>query len=298
MKTPFLTALMLCQALAQAALRTSADYSIPADTTDPSGNHAASADYSHDGSVGGVVGVSTAFAEVAKHGFIGQLYDPVALHLAASSTTLPEAGSLQLAASFVMDDETTLSAAAASIAWSIQAGQLSINTGGLATAGVVYQNTAATVQGAHSGLSGTLGLTVLESIPDNFGSYAGDGLGDEWQVQHFGMGNPDAGPLTDPDGDGQNNRFEFIAGLVPTDPRSFFNLTIQPVAGELTHKRLDFSPCLPDRDYQVLFSNTLLPDSWSVLPGTVVSQTGDQRTVTDPNAAAERRFYRVEIIKP
>ena len=47
---------------------------------------------------------------------------------------------------------------------------------------------------------------MLDTIADNFGTYAGDGLGDDWQVQYFGLSNPNAAPLLDPDFDGHNNR--------------------------------------------------------------------------------------------
>ena len=113
---------------------------------------------------------------------------------------------------------------AASITWSIVSGPLTgINSNGLATAATVYQNTSATAQGVYAGDTGALNLTVLDTIPDNFGSYAGDGIGDDWQFQYFGLSNPNAAPLLDPDHDGHNNLFEFTAGIIPTDAASKFN---------------------------------------------------------------------------
>jgi hypothetical protein len=38
---------------------------------------------------------------------------------------------------------------------------------------LVYQDTAAIARGQWAGLTGDLALTVLDTIPDNFGSYAG-----------------------------------------------------------------------------------------------------------------------------
>ena len=61
----------------------------------------------------------------------------------------------------------------------------------------------ALVQGIYAGSTGSTNLTVLNVNPDNFGIYAGDGVGDTWQVQYFGLPpNPAAGPLLDPDVDG------------------------------------------------------------------------------------------------
>jgi len=55
---------------------------------------------------------------------------------------------------------------------------------------------------------------VFDTIPDNFRSYAGDGLLDGWQVQYFGQNNPKAGPSVDATGTGQTNLFKCVAGLV------------------------------------------------------------------------------------
>jgi hypothetical protein len=154
------------------------------------------------------------------------------------------------------------------------------------------------VQGSYASLSGLFDLTVLNVLPDNFGSYAGDGLDDSWQNQYFGLDNPDAGPLSDPDSDGQNNRFEFTAGLVPTDPASRFLLRIEPVAGQSAQKRLVFSPRWTDRTYDIVTSTTLAKDSWSALTGATVSDNGNERIVTDPNAGAGEKFYRVQVVKP
>ena len=83
----------------------------------------------------------------------------------------------------------------------------------LTTAATVYQDTAAVVQVTYQTLTDTLNLTVLNTLPDNFSTYAADGIDDDWQVLYFGLGNPNAGPLIDPDYDGQNNLFEFTAGV-------------------------------------------------------------------------------------
>lgn len=65
----------------------------------------------------------------------------------------------------------------------------------------MYVDTSATAQASFGGKSGTLGLTVLDTTPDNFGSCADDDLGDAWQV---------------PDFDGVLNLLEFPTALNPT----------------------------------------------------------------------------------
>ncbi len=289
-------------AAAHAGPRTSANYHIVTDTTDTGGKRATSTHYTNDGSAGAVVGISTvaAPAETAKHGYIGQLYDVVALQLTATPATINETASRQLAAAPLADDATTLAALDPStVAWSVVSGPLaSISSAGLLTAGIVYQATPATAQGVFGGLTGTLNLTVLDSIPDNFGSYAGDGLGDDWQVQYFGLNNPLAAPTANPDGDAHDNLFEFIAGLVPTDSSSHFRLTLAPVAGQPTHKRAIFSPLVAGRTYTVEFRTSLSTGAWQTLTGTTQNDNGNERTVTDPNATGPRKFYRVQITKP
>ncbi len=297
--------LSLFTAAAHAGPRTSTNYNVATDTTDAGGKRTTSASYTSDGSVGGIVGISTvaAPAGTAKHGYVGQLYDVTGLTLTAATPTVNETATDQLTAWQTLDDLSLLAVPAASITWSVPLGPLTINTNGLATAGTVYQNTAATAQGLYAGSTGstgTLGLTVVNTLPDNFGSYAGNALDDAWQVQYFGLSNPLAGPLLDPDGDGQNNRFEFIAGLIPTDATSRFKVTIAPVPGQPTQQRIVFDPLVltNGRTYSVKTLTNLATGTWTTLTGTTQSDTGNQRTVTDPAATGARKFYKVEINKP
>lgn len=292
--------LSLLAAAAHAGPRNSGNYSIPTDSTDAGGKRVTSAAYTNDGSVGGITGISSvaAPAETAKAGYLGQLTEVTALQLAASPATVNETSTRQLSAAQLLDDLTTTAVPAASISWSAQSGPLTgIDSSGLATAATVYQNAAAIVQGSYAGAIGSLGLTVLESIPDNFGSYAADGVGDDWQFQYFGQSNPNAAPLLDPDGDGQNNRFEFTAGLIPTNPLSRFLVTIAAVPGQATQKQVVFDPIVAGRTYTVKTSPDLSAATWTTLAGSTSSDNGSQRTVTDTSTAG-RKFYKVEVVKP
>jgi hypothetical protein len=297
-----LTALAI-PALAFAGPRTSANYSIPADTADGGGKRATSANYTNDGSTGGVPGISTtaASAQTAKQGYLGQLYDITGLTLNSASvnSTVNETATLQLAAWQFLDDASFLAVPAASVSWGVVSGPVTgISPTGLATAGTVPQDTAATVQGAFGGFTGTLNLTVLDSIADNFGSYAGDGVGDDWQVQYFGLNNPLAGPNADPTGGGQNNLFKYIAGLNPLDVNSRFVLNIAPVPGQAAQRNVIFSPRFSDRTYIVKFRTDLATGTWQPLTGTTQSDNATQRTVTDMDATGTEKFYRIEITKP
>lgn len=212
-----------------ASPRASANYSLPADTIDAGGRRGTSTAYSHDGSLGGVFGIATGGApsHAVKAGYTGQLTDGIGLQVIASPSTVNETETRQLSAFQMLDDQTSDALPATDVTWSVLNGPLtSITSAGLATGGTVYQNTAATAQGSHGGSTGVLFLTVLDTIPDNFGTYASDGLGDDWQVQYFGENNPLAAPLIDSDGDGINNLLEFVLNGNPV----FSDSSILPAA--------------------------------------------------------------------
>ena len=288
-----LIALSGCAAPLHAGPRTSASYSIQADSADAAGRRTNSASYTNDGSAGGITGISsvTAPAETVKAGYIAQLYDPAGLTLTAPSLTVNETATLQLGASLLLDDATTLAVPAASVTWSVLSGALSgISAGGLATAAAVYQNTAATAQGMHLGFTGTLELTVVNTLPDNFGTYAADSIADDWQVQYFGLGNPSAGPLLDPDGDGFNNLFEYRACLVPTDPLSLLSMSIDDTPGG--GHAITFFPRFTGCSYTLLGSSDL--SLWAPVSGTI-TDAGTVRTINDPAGAGLRRFYSISV---
>ena len=288
--------LLLLTSAAHAGPRSSTSYSVPTDSADSGGSRATSTSYTSDGSLGGITGIATvaAPAETAKSGYIGQLYEVTGLQLASSPLTINETGTRQLGGSQLLDDGSTLAVPAASITWTVQSGPITgISSGGLATAGTVGQDSAAVVQGSYLGLNGTLGLTVLDTIQDNFGSYASDGIPDSWQLQYFGSNNPLAAPNADASGTGQNNLFKYIAGLNPTDPGSRFVSAVGPVSGSHT---ITFGPRLTDRSYTVQFSTNLT--DWLPLTGASTQDNGQTRTVTDPDATATTKFYRVQVSYP
>jgi hypothetical protein len=140
---------------------------------------------------------------------------------------------------------------------------------------------------------------VTDSLPDNYGSYAGDGLPDSWQNQFFGLNNPNAAPGVDHDGDGQNNLFEHTANTVPTNSASLFVLRIASVTGQPTQKNLIFSPRWTDRTYTPVFRTNLVSGaSWTNLTSISTSDNGSERTVTDLDATGNSKFYRIQISNP
>jgi hypothetical protein len=306
------------------------NYTITPDTLDGGGLLGTSALYTIDFSTT-AGGAGTSATYTSRSGYVGQLSAPSELLLPASLTTVDEGGSLQLSGMLVYDDLRTSRLDPGSIIWSEQSGPLSsIGDSGLLTADMVFQDSPAVVNGSYQNFTDSLNLTVLDTWTDNFGSYASDGIDDDWQVHYFGLplttttttaaaataaaaspdggqasssdgGQPsssDAGPLADPDFDGQNNLFEFTAGVVPNDPQSVFRLNLESVKGQPGRNQLVFSPRWSDRNYRILSSSTMQADSWTPVTADSVRDDGDRRIITDAGALEPQKFYRVEITKP
>lgn len=303
MKTVSAFALLpLLVGILHAGPRTSTNYTITTESSDGGGRRTTSVNYTNDGSAGGVTGISSvaAPAETAKSGYIGQLYEVTAVQVTATPATVNEGSTRQLAATASLDDGTMLASLASAVSWSVVSGPItSISSSGLATAGHVYQDTAALVQGSFFGASGTLGLTILNTGNDDLGSYGGDGIDDPWQVQYFGQNNPHAAPGFVSDASGLTNLFKYTAGLVPNDSSSRFLLRSAPVPAQPGQMQIVISPRLSDRTYTVKASTTLGSGAvWSDLTSFSINDNGTERTITDLDVTGTSKFYHVEITKP
>ena len=279
--------------------RSSANYTITADTADAGGLRTTSASYTNHGSAGAVTGISNSSSQAfaAKAGYIGQLYDVTGFVVNAPAPNLNENTQLQLTGAQLLDDGSRLSVNGSAVSWSVVSGPVSsIGASGIATATTVYQTTSATVQGVYLGITGTLNLSIVNVNNDDYGGYANDGLPDDWQVRYFGLNNPNAAPSVDADGTGQTNLFKYAAGLNPIDPTSVFTLSILPVPNQPAQTNLAFSPIVAGRSYTVEFSTDLT--SWNTLTGAAQSDNTTLRTVTDLDSSGERKFYRVLISIP
>ena len=289
-----------------ATTRSSANYSLSTETMGLGGGSVVnSAAYRVSGTAlgqPGAVAVQSATTYIAKDGFVGQLYDVTGLGISGAGTNnVNERATLQLAVAPKLDDGTLLATAVdpATVAWSVASGPLvAVSAAGIVTAGTVYQNTAATVRGTSGSLSGMGTLTVVNVNLDDYGTYAGDGIDDAWQVQYFGLNNPLAGPTVDADGTGQTNLFKYVAGLNPLDANSRFGLTIRAVSGQPSQKALTLAPVYSSRTYTVQSSPTLVQPSWTTVTNVSISDNGTTRTVTDLGAGSAPRFYRVLISFP
>lgn len=259
---------------------------------------ATSANYRQDCGISAEAsGVTNSTNYSNRSGCVGLLYDVTALTLAADPAAVNERATTKIGALATLDDGTHLVPAEADVRWSVVSGPVAaLAADGTATAATVYQNTAATVRGEYSGASATLVVTVLNLTDDDSGPYAGDGLPDDWQVANFGEGSTDAGPTADPDGDGQTNLLEYLAGTKPTLGSSVFTVRIQLVSRQPDRKTIIFGPVVAGRTYRVLASGDLKALSWTDISGALTG-TGGEIMFTDI-ASDMRRFYRVQISNP
>ncbi len=265
----------------------------------PGQPRATSANYSMDSAIASYAGSLATSANYSNRpGYVGQLYDVTGLTLAATPASLNERATTQLAAGATLDDGTLLVPSSDEVTWSVVSGAVTaIAADGTATADSVYQTTAATVRGAYQGFTATLVVTVLNLTDDDLGAYAGDGLPDSWQVEHFGESSTLAGPAADPDGDGQNNLLEFLAGTNPALASSVFAVRVELVAGQPTQKAVLFGPVTTARTYRVLASTDLAAPSWADISGPLTGTSGNL-TFTDNAASGVRKFYRLQISNP
>jgi N-acetylneuraminic acid mutarotase len=128
--------------------------------------------------------------------------------------------------------------------------------------------------------------------------YADDGIPDTWQFQYFGTNNPTGMALRDADGDGQDNAFEYVAGLIPTDSNSRFHLNILWTNTPADSAAISFSPRFPDREYELLWATELAIPNWMAVTAATTNDAGSIRTVIDSDVADTNRTYRVRITLP
>jgi hypothetical protein len=267
---------------------------ISADSLNMGGGRMTNSDVRMESNVGdweGIVADGSA-NNLAKTGYIGTLTEIVSLVVNASPPNVAENGTSDLTATGIHDDDTFGPTAPG---WSVLSGPISsVTTAGLAYASAVYQDTFATVLAVSPDASGVVQFVVLDTLKDNYGFYAGDEVMDSWQVQYFGLSNSDALGSVDADDDGQINQIEFMAGTVPTNPASLFEVAIEK--GSATD-RMDvvLYPAFTDRAYSLQTRTNLLAGDWETVADMTEFTNGLERIITDLGATNQVQFYRAQI---
>ena len=282
---------------AQAESRTSAHYSLTAETQNLSGERVTSPSYRMDVTAGDPGVTSASATGTLQGGFAGQLTEFASLVLSAEQNSVAENATRQLSVMLTLDDGTLVILPANMLFWAVQNGPgAGVSSDGLFRAGSVYLDATATASASYGGLAGMVDITIINVTHDDFGAYAGDGLGDDWQHQHFGSDNPSAAPDQDPDNDGLSNLFEYTAGLDPTSADSVFRQVIARDASQPSFRSIVFGPISPEVIYTVESSPALGKEAnWQPLTDFTVVEVTGQRTVTDTGTPSPVRFYRIRL---
>ena len=123
----------------------------------------------------------------------------------------------------------------------------------------------------------------------------GDGMPDGWEMNH-GLSPIVSDATGNPDNDEQNNRQEYVADTDPTNAASCFHIT---AVSNVPPWRTYFLSSTA-RVYALEGSaNLLLSNQWSVV-GAESNKTGNGGVfwLSDTNAAATGRFYRIRVQLP
>ena len=209
----------------------------------------------------------------------------------ASFTASPTSGTEPLAVTFM---DTSSGTAPLSLFWNF-GDSSTTNTVGGANIGHTYSAgtysvtlTASNGAGTSTIVSNNL-ITVLTAFQ-------------AWQTQYFGStNNPSAAPAADPDGDGQSNLAEFLAGTDPTDGGSYLHITSVTATGN--DVVVTWVTVLGRTN--VVQANELLPDgsystNFTDLSGLIILPAGSGGTTTnytDLGGATNgpSRYYRIRL---
>ena len=136
------------------------------------------------------------------------------------------------------------------------------------------------------------GVTQIAFGPDS----VGDGISDSWRASQFGAPtttNANSCATCDPDGDGLNNRQEYLAGTIPLDSSNLLKIDSATTSG--SNVVINFGSVLGMK-YQVEYSADLSSGTWPVLTNGVVG-TGGSLPIIDPNGTGlTQRFYRIRLL--
>lgn len=132
-------------------------------------------------------------------------------------------------------------------------------------------------------------VDIVSPVPD----YNFDGLDDRFQRQYFPLFTaPEAGPTTDPDGDGFTNQAEYVAGTSPTNALSL--LKLESLTQNQTGTTIRWKSVSGKR-YQAFGRTQVAGSPWQAL-GSPVTAAGATAQYFDAGATGALKFYRVQVL--
>lgn len=123
-----------------------------------------------------------------------------------------------------------------------------------------------------------------------------DGLDDMFQRRYFSSWiSPEAGPDSDPDKDGFNNRYEYLAGSDPTTGLSVPSVELENVTLTANGAILSWNS-VPGARYQVWARDSFAPsDAWRKMGG-ITTASSYRTQFVDSTATNYVRFYLIELL--
>ena len=134
------------------------------------------------------------------------------------------------------------------------------------------------------GTTNNLGLRLLTPLDTN-----GNAIADSWETLYFGG---PAGAGADDDGDGFDNRTEYLLGTDPTNALSRFAGDHLDVTNGLTLRW----PVADGRAYRVMSLDGPITGGWSFAAGPWTAAVGQASMQwTDSSPTSSQRFYRIDV---
>jgi hypothetical protein len=133
----------------------------------------------------------------------------------------------------------------------------------------------------------------LEVLPP-FQDFNFDGFDDAFQRRFFSVFTAgEAAPAADPDGDGYDNRSEYLAGSDPTN-RLSFNFRIESVRVAADGSTVTWQS-VPGKRYQLFNRRDFSNSAWQAI-GLPVAARGTTTQFIDSSARDATRFYRIQAL--
>ena len=144
-------------------------------------------------------------------------------------------------------------------------------------------------------LSNAVACVQTDTISPGALDSDGSGLPIAWELQNFGM--TGVNPNADPDGDGESNFQEYLAGTNPHNGSDYLHITHYTTTPGGTSATLTWTSVL-DRYYYIQETLNLGPTNWPDNAVGLISSEGTSTSSGITDTDATKRFYRIQAVRP